>query len=199
MHFRYIPILGGAVAAAAVIGSVLLAPYMPTQADLAPEETALLAEWAKVGDALAVQRMVEQGACVEALNADGTSALMTAAGEGHLDVVKMLVLHNAQVNSSNKEGDTPLHFAVQHNHPEVAAFLLEQGASVDARNKKGVTPLMMASWSGFDKLVEARTGIHTVVAENAISCVAEGTGKSLESLNAMQDGTVNLSRRRQMN
>ena len=52
---------------------------------------------------------------------------------------------------------------------------------------------------GFDKLVEARTGIHTQVAEDAISCVAEGTGKSLESLNAMQDGTVNLSRRRQMN
>ena len=53
--------------------------------------------------------------------------------------------------------------------------------------------------SGFDKLVEARTGIHTIIAENAISCVALGTGKSLESLNAMQDGTMNLSRRRQMN
>lgn len=53
--------------------------------------------------------------------------------------------------------------------------------------------------SGFPKLVEARTGINTVVAEDAISCVAEGTGKSLESLNDMQDGTVNLSRRRQMN
>ena len=47
--------------------------------------------------------------------------------------------------------------------------------------------------------IEARTGIHTVVAESAISCVAEGTGKSLDSLNAMTDGTVNLSRRRQMN
>ena len=53
--------------------------------------------------------------------------------------------------------------------------------------------------SGFDKLVEARTGIHTVIAENAISCVALGTGKSLDSLNSMQDGTMNLSRRRQMN
>ena len=51
---------------------------------------------------------------------------------------------------------------------------------------------------GFDKLITARTGIHTVVAENAISCVAIGTGKSLDSLNDMQDGTVNLSRRRQM-
>ena len=53
--------------------------------------------------------------------------------------------------------------------------------------------------SGFDKLVESRTGIHTIVAEDAISCVAEGTGRSLDSLNAMTDGTVNLSRRKQMN
>ena len=52
---------------------------------------------------------------------------------------------------------------------------------------------------GFDKLITARTGIHTVVAEDAISCVAEGTGKSLNYLGDMQDGTVNLSRRRQMN
>ena len=52
---------------------------------------------------------------------------------------------------------------------------------------------------GFAQLVEARTGIHTLVAEDAISCVAQGTGKSLDSLNDMQDGTVNLSRRRQMN
>ena len=35
------------------------------------------------------------------------------------------------------------------------------------------------------RLIEARTGIHTVVAEDAISCVAEGTGKSLDSLNSM--------------
>ena len=51
---------------------------------------------------------------------------------------------------------------------------------------------------GFDKLVTARTGIHTTVAEDAISCVVLGTGKSLDSLNSMQDGTMNLSRRKQM-
>ncbi len=155
MQMRYIPILGGTIAAAVVIGAVWLAPYMPTQAQLAPEETALLAEWVRVGDALSVQRMVEQGACVEAVDAEGTTALMTAAGAGHLDVVKTLILHNAQVNSVNFTGDTPLHFAVRHNHPEIAAVLLERGASVDARNKEGVTPLMIACWSGFDKLVQS--------------------------------------------
>jgi rod shape-determining protein MreB len=52
---------------------------------------------------------------------------------------------------------------------------------------------------GFDKLITARTGIHTQVAEDAISCVALGTGKSLDDIGDMTDGTVNLSRRRQMN
>ena len=53
--------------------------------------------------------------------------------------------------------------------------------------------------SGFDKLVTARTGIHAIIAEEAISCVALGTGKSLADLNSLQDGTMNISRRRQMN
>lgn len=51
---------------------------------------------------------------------------------------------------------------------------------------------------GFDKLISAKTGIPTHVAEEAISCVAYGTGKCLDTLSAMQDGTMNLSRRRQM-
>ncbi len=52
---------------------------------------------------------------------------------------------------------------------------------------------------GFDKLIESRTGIATRIADDAISCVAYGTGKCLDMVNDMQDGTMNLSRRKQMN
>jgi rod shape-determining protein MreB len=51
---------------------------------------------------------------------------------------------------------------------------------------------------GFDKLIESRTGIETYVADDAISCVAHGTGKSLEWISDMQDGTLNISRSKQM-
>jgi len=51
---------------------------------------------------------------------------------------------------------------------------------------------------GFDKLIEAKTGIATRVADDAVFCVAYGTGKALESLGSMQDGTMNLTRKRQM-
>ena len=52
---------------------------------------------------------------------------------------------------------------------------------------------------GFDKLITSRTGIATSVAENAIACAAEGTGRSLDMITDMQEGTINLSRRRQVN
>ena len=51
---------------------------------------------------------------------------------------------------------------------------------------------------GFDKLVASKTGIPTRVADEAVSCVAYGTGNCLENLASMQDGTINLSRKRQM-
>ncbi len=152
MH--YIPLLGGLFGALGVMAAVALAPHMPSQADLAPEETALLAEWSRVGDALSVQRMVEHGACVEAPDAEGTTALMSAAAEGHMEVVRVLLMHNAQVNACNHEGDTALHFAVRNNEIEIARYLLEQGAEVNARNCMGVTPLMVAAWSGFEKQVQ---------------------------------------------
>ena len=154
MKVRYIPILGGVIAAAAMVAVVKFAPYMPTQADLAPEETALLVEWTKVGDALSVQRMLEQGACVEAVAADGTTALMLAASGGHLEVARLLLAHNAQVNATNNEGETALHTAVRENKPEIVTLLLENGAKVDALSTSSVSPLMVAAWSGFDTLVE---------------------------------------------
>ena len=52
--------------------------------------------------------------------------------------------------------------------------------------------------NGFDKLIESTTGIETYIADDAIDCVAQGTGKSLDWLSELQDGTMNISRNRQM-
>lgn len=49
---------------------------------------------------------------------------------------------------------------------------------------------------GFPELVEANTGISTRVADDAISCVAKGTGKCLAYLNHISDGTQNIARNR---
>ncbi len=51
---------------------------------------------------------------------------------------------------------------------------------------------------GFDTLIQERTSIETHVADEAISCVVYGTGKALDNLSEMQDGTINISRKKQM-
>lgn len=51
--------------------------------------------------------------------------------------------------------------------------------------------------NGFDKLITHVTGIHARVADDPISCVAIGTGKSLENINFIPEGVINISRTRQ--
>lgn len=49
---------------------------------------------------------------------------------------------------------------------------------------------------GMDQVLRDRTEINCVVADDADSCVAYGCGKSLGWMNHMQEGTINISRRR---
>lgn len=51
---------------------------------------------------------------------------------------------------------------------------------------------------GLDRLIEKATGIRCRVAKDAVLCVAEGTGRSLENLNSVPDGVINISRERQL-
>lgn len=49
---------------------------------------------------------------------------------------------------------------------------------------------------GFDRLVMHATGIRTRVADDAVSCVAVGTGMSLENLDLLHEGSTTVSRDR---
>ena len=51
---------------------------------------------------------------------------------------------------------------------------------------------------GFDRLIASHTGIETHIADDAVSCVAYGTGKALDNLTTMQEGTLNIARKRQI-
>ena len=47
---------------------------------------------------------------------------------------------------------------------------------------------------GRDRLIAYATGIKTRVADKAVSCVAIGTGKSLDNLSSIPEGAINISR-----
>ena len=95
-----------------------------------------------------------------------------------------------------------IHGVLERTPPELVADISTNGIVMTGGGSLlwGFDKLIGGSllW-GFDKLIESHTGIETHVADDAISCVAYGTGKSLDSLDQMQDGTMNLSRRKQMN
>lgn len=51
---------------------------------------------------------------------------------------------------------------------------------------------------GLDKIIYAKTGIRVRTVDDPVTCVAYGAGKMLSSLNEMNDGMINLARKRQM-
>jgi len=63
--------------------------------------------------------------------------------------------------------------------PELAADISERGIIMT-----GGGSLLY----GLDKRIEERTGIKVIVAEKALSCVAEGTGKALTSIDLLKSG-----------
>ena len=83
-----------------------------------------------------------------------------------------------------------IHQVLENTPPELVADISNNGIVLTGGGS--------LVW-GFDKLVESRTSIVTHIADDAISCVAYGTGRTLDWVNELQDGTINLSRRRQMN
>ena len=82
-----------------------------------------------------------------------------------------------------------VHMVLERTPPELVADISENGIVMS-----GGGSLL---W-GFDKLISSRTGIETIVVDDAVSCTAFGAGKMLPNLNNMQDGMINLARRRQM-
>ena len=82
-----------------------------------------------------------------------------------------------------------IHSVLERTPPELVADIATNGIVMTGGGS--------LVW-GFDKLVESHTGIETHVADDAISCVAIGTGKSLAWVSEMQDGTLNISRSKQM-
>ncbi len=82
-----------------------------------------------------------------------------------------------------------IHMVLERTPPELVADI-----SVNGIVMSGGCSLI---W-GLDKLITSRTGIEAVVVDDPLACAAYGAGKMLRELGNMQEGMINLARRKQM-
>lgn len=117
---------------------------------------------ARFGDVAALRLLLEHGANPALRQANGTTALLIAAGVGFrtgdggfartdrgteqdaVEALKLLIAHGGDVNDATTNGDTPLHAAAARGGDAIVRFLVTSGAKLDARDKSGRTPLDVA-------------------------------------------------------
>ena len=81
-----------------------------------------------------------------------------------------------------------IHLVLERTPPELAADVSQNGIVLSGGGGQ--------IW-GLDKLIEERTGITTILVDDALSCTAYGAGRMLQNLDDMNEGMINLARRKQ--
>ena len=112
-----------------------------------------LLEAAKQADVAAVRALLEQGAAVDAIEGDGTTALHWASYHDEIATVQRLLTAGADVNVANDLGVTPLWTASQNGSEELVRILLTAGANPNLALLSGETPVMVAARSGVREVV----------------------------------------------
>lgn len=86
-----------------------------------------LDEAATLGQKEMVERILAEGADVNARNKDGFTLLHVAASQGHRDVVELLLAKGADLNAKDNNGFTPLDGANAYKKSDTAKFLIWYG------------------------------------------------------------------------
>ncbi|MCY3679073.1 MAG: ankyrin repeat domain-containing protein [Gemmatimonadetes bacterium] len=113
-----------------------------------------LVQAARNGDEATLRRLVEQGADVNAMGGDGSTALLWASHRDLPESVALLIAAGADVNRANDLGATPLWAAGENGSVAVAALLLDAAANPNLALRHGETPLMASARAGRERVAE---------------------------------------------
>jgi uncharacterized protein len=100
------------------------------------------------GSVEAVTALLKQKTDVNAVEADGTTALHWAAHRDNLQLTRLLLRAGANVNAVNRYGVSPLRLAVESGNAALTEVLVKAGANPNAAIPSGESILMTAAAAG---------------------------------------------------
>jgi len=120
-----------------------------TKAASSPAAEEEMRQAALEGDGDQVNKLLEAGTQVNAMDQDGHTALMFAAFNGHSEIVLALLERGAGVSRRDLMGRTALLYASTGPFPETVKILLDNGAEPNIIDSdEHFTPLMHAAAEG---------------------------------------------------
>ncbi|HET7480652.1 MAG TPA: ankyrin repeat domain-containing protein [Rubrobacteraceae bacterium] len=120
------------------------------------EADAALISAAQRGDVGAVERLLDEGASVEARDDGGRTALVAASYGNHLGVAKTLIEAGADINSKDDTEQSAylISTAEVGDDPRLLDLTLENGADVRSLDSYNGTGLIRAADRGYVRVVE---------------------------------------------
>jgi ankyrin repeat protein len=131
-----------------------------------------------------VRSLLKAGAQIEGTSALGYNALMSAAGEGDLEVVEYLIQAGAAISSRDHYGETVLMAAARSGSANVISALIKAGAEINATDKAGMTALMHAAES-----VDAAGAVNVLLKSGADPKMKDKKGRTAFAI-ARKSNTV---------
>ena len=170
-------------------GYTRFCPKVIQNSDPCRSENSSPFELAKRGDLLGIRQKVNEGWDPKAIDSRGASALLWAAGGGHINLVQYLVEECScdpewqQLGRRAFRGRTALHWASRNGHLDVVKYLVQDcNVSLENKTSDGTTAFCWASWQAH---MDIMTYLHdngcNISSKNKFGCnaalwAAQGNG-----------------------
>jgi ankyrin repeat protein len=102
-----------------------------------------------------VEFLLDKGAGIDSLVADGITPISVAAQMKNYDIVKLLTEKGADLNKKlGKKETCLLSVVIMHGNLEVVKYLVKKGADVNQYNKKCFSPVGIASYNDKEEILQ---------------------------------------------
>ena len=130
-----------------------------------------------------VELLVENGAAVDAVNAEGWTALQKASMAGHTDIVTYLLDHGANINHTNEFGHTSILLAARSGFAKLVQLLIDRGADLHRATTDNWTPIhlsyhhlettrvLMENGADANRIANDYTPLYLAASENQVEVV----------------------------